>query len=80
MPNEPNIGEKAGPQQLRYQGVPASSHLPGSDACLQKRGEIETRSSRRNCTRWIYSSPSVFWKPNLAPRVCVRLPHKKEIA
>src|SRR4029078_1174806 len=32
-----------------------------------------------NCRGWIHSSPSVFRKPNLAPRVRVRLPDQEEM-
>src|SRR5439155_5825673 len=34
LPNEPDMGGNAGPEQPRYQSVPARSHLTGTDACL----------------------------------------------
>ena len=34
LPDEPNIGDNAGPQQSCYPCVPANAHLPGSDVCL----------------------------------------------
>src|SRR5207244_6795000 len=52
----------------------------GSDASLEKRVEIETGPSRRNCAGWIHSCPSAIRKPDLTPGMGIGLSHEKESA